>query len=430
MRSILKAIFGKPVASTDDLLVATQPKADEAAFEAVSFSPLKRPPSGEWEGAKTHYGGNPNLGEAPWPCHPHDGRPLHMAMQIDLEDIASILPDSLLPKNGTLIFFVETDLEDRAGLLGYPKIGGAVVHAPPQAGKVKAPQKASPIYGKSWDYYQRAYYQDKDVPRSFPYWPVRVDRVEMTPTTIHDVWRSEIGCHFGNNLSARDLPLPAVEGAFTWGMAQLLFGEFLRVVLPYKGKDASEYLGLTDDFWVGYFEQVEPTATDWVKRAQSFSANEPMSESELHEMRQDVARCMLLMNQSGKMLLRRFFQWAHRDAADPLNVLIDRACEEVMRAKYAQMYLGSSEDYAALPQSVRDFYAVTRSFDDGGLVTDTRLLGWVPSDFAFGNKILLLQLASQGSFVWEDLSNIRYWIEPTDLAAGRFENVVVTVEAL
>lgn len=74
-----------------------------------------REPDRDWSGERSHLGGLPRLGEADWP-RGKDGRPLPFVAQIDLAEVAAACPESPLPHEGSLAFFVNS---------------GAVLYVPP-----------------------------------------------------------------------------------------------------------------------------------------------------------------------------------------------------------------------------------------------------------------------------------------------------------
>lgn len=71
----------------------------------------------DWSGAGSHLGGMPRLGEALWP-RGRNQLPLPFVAQIDLAEIAAKCPESPLPHQGSLAFFIND---------------GAVIHVPPGA---------------------------------------------------------------------------------------------------------------------------------------------------------------------------------------------------------------------------------------------------------------------------------------------------------
>lgn len=60
-----------------------------------------------WFGARSWLGGVPRLGDAPWP-RDAAGMPLPFAAQIDLAELAAACPESPLPQEGSLAFFLGT----------------------------------------------------------------------------------------------------------------------------------------------------------------------------------------------------------------------------------------------------------------------------------------------------------------------------------
>jgi len=82
----------------------------------IVVSRVPREPGPRWSEAKSWFGGQPRLGDLPWPRGRRSGKPLAFAAQIDLGELVSAVRLPLLPSEGSLAFFLEE---------------GAVVHVPP-----------------------------------------------------------------------------------------------------------------------------------------------------------------------------------------------------------------------------------------------------------------------------------------------------------
>lgn len=71
----------------------------------ILISRRPREIGGDWKNARSWLGGAPRLGELSWPRN-DKGAPLHFAAQIDLAEVAEKAPDTPLPKEGSLAFFI------------------------------------------------------------------------------------------------------------------------------------------------------------------------------------------------------------------------------------------------------------------------------------------------------------------------------------
>jgi hypothetical protein len=89
----------------------------------------------------------------------------------------------------------------------------------------------------------------------------------------------------------------------------------------------------------------------------------------------------------------------------------------------------------ALIDLTRPWFSPLRARDSGSISSTVhQMLGFgadVQGQVAerLESHILLMQLDTDLSLGWMfgDMGNAQFWITPTDLAAGRFENVTVTV---
>lgn len=109
----------------------------------------------DWTGSASWLGGLPRLAGLEWPRDPQ-GRPLPFAAQVDLAELAAACPESPLPHQGSLAFFLGT---------------GAVVAVPPGAHEFTAPPPGLPA-SHDEDGYPLPAKRTRLSRDLFPFWPV------------------------------------------------------------------------------------------------------------------------------------------------------------------------------------------------------------------------------------------------------------------
>ena len=114
MEESLRGCFGPDTVLEDEVydraqaLIAEQQRQTTPHRQHVDPVALVRKPrerNRDWSQDRSHLGGLPRLGGLEWP-RGADGRPLHFAAQVDLAELASVNPDTPLPKSGSLAFFL------------------------------------------------------------------------------------------------------------------------------------------------------------------------------------------------------------------------------------------------------------------------------------------------------------------------------------
>ena len=109
----------------------------------------------DWSRDRSWFGGLPRLGDVPWP-RGADGRPLPFAAQIDLAEIAAACPESPLPREGWLAFFLND---------------GAVIHvAGGEHAPTEPPEDLPPAYDEGG--YPLPEQRTHTSRALFPFWPV------------------------------------------------------------------------------------------------------------------------------------------------------------------------------------------------------------------------------------------------------------------
>ena len=155
----------------------------------------------DWTHDRSWFGGRPKLGNVPWPCDAH-GMPLPFTAQIDLAEIARACPESPLPREGWLAFFLND---------------GAVVHVPPgEHEPAPLPEHLPAAYDEGgYPLPERATRTSQPL---FPFWPVELIGLPLTDSlrdyaNVHrheEIWAAQ-----HTLLSERVRPRPYAFSVFS-----------------------------------------------------------------------------------------------------------------------------------------------------------------------------------------------------------------------
>jgi hypothetical protein len=131
-------------------------------IDPVAIVRKPREKARDWTGDRSWLGGLPRLGEAEWP-RGKDGKPLVFVAQIDLAEVAEVHPDTPLPAEGSLAFFIGS---------------GAVVHVPQGVTDATLPpEDLPPAFGE--DGHQLPERHSRVTHRTYPFWPVEPIRLRL-----------------------------------------------------------------------------------------------------------------------------------------------------------------------------------------------------------------------------------------------------------
>lgn len=119
-----------------------------------------------WAGARSWFGGLPQLGGQPWP-RSKKGVPLVFVAQIDLGELSAFRTGVPMPKEGSLAFFVDE---------------GAVVYVPPSASRTptQPPADLLPAFEHEGDIFPQK--PSPFAEMQFPYWPVSFAALDVGNT--------------------------------------------------------------------------------------------------------------------------------------------------------------------------------------------------------------------------------------------------------
>lgn len=153
------------------------------ALPTLIISRRPRHLGGGWNGARSWFGGKPQLGDQAWPRVGVRQTPFYFMGQIDLAEVAREVRrfGDLTPlPDGALAFFIGVRDD------GYDT--GAVVHVPrSQLGNsTDPPPDASAVLIPGGDIFPFPDTFEPEAPRLFPYWPVEITGVEVEPILESD----------------------------------------------------------------------------------------------------------------------------------------------------------------------------------------------------------------------------------------------------
>ena len=422
----------------------------------VSMPPvvIVRRPRGsdlEWDTSPSWFGGRPRLGDIPWPRTPA-GVPFVFYAQIDLAELASVMDEPSFRRDGSLAFFIPWSAED--GLVDTH----AVIHVPSDASGTVAPPDGAPgVLGWMGDDFYPSY-QRPEFSRSFPRWPVKLERI----TTDRDGWEAVIRERYGKS-----------EYAFSASTVQRLLG---NKVLPHWWREAQVYAAALADVptdpWnqrarhaksIRYAEQqlsnaqgkgLSVTLGRMFGRAVSEDVSKATAALERELDRASIFEKQLrqVSSVSHDITVRAKSHAPHAQM-DQDNILrliaeqmyvrekLDSACGSLVPRYPGELTIdtiiafatGEDEAYRSIPEVVRQF------------IDEKHLLPQGPLHQMFGegdsiqtiascenaDHVMLLQLAYDDMMRWRfgDVGAYQFWIRPEDLGDGRWDRMRLTFES-
>lgn len=363
---------------------------------------------GDWNTARSWFGGLPCLGDTPWPRAGDDGPPLVFVAQLDLAELRETAGTSPLPSSGALAFFIGTD----------PRALCAVRHVAAGAPETPLPHDALPadhILGGLPPTQQL-----DDAPQTFPRWPVGLRRLdlprdldpEQDPSRVHTAQADAVAAHLPHRpyfLSARAVFEEAIgePAPIWWACAQRFARQLLEAQLAPGRSGGRGFLAR----WFGRSDGFDELVLDvqrWVADRDPWAPMDPA--------------CAERLDATVRRVRTEFRGRARR--APFVKDLQDAVLREMLVADDAV--------YARLPIEVR------RHVDERDLSASD---GW-HQIFGFGldiqqhavwehaQDVLLLQLAYDDLMEWVfgDLGVYIFWLSPEHAAVGDFSQVQATFE--
>jgi len=446
---------GKPIAELEaqqtELNARLAQKAERIQNEhcdPIAITRQRRLRGQDWSNARSWFGGLPKLGDQAWP-RGKKGQPLPFVCQLDLAELAEVNPDTPLPKQGSLAFFMGT-----GAVIAVTGTGHATTSPPPDL---------PPAYEECG--YPDPQQQSRFVQPLFPYWPIEPLRMRLPPDLPHFSEDEEVHeeIYEAQREALSKLVEPreysfSVYSAEKAGVASAgkLWWRGARHVLD----------GLLDA--ADSYESVLAQIAESISKSEVYQQSLlPKSISE-EERRKEMDRSLAYVETCRQRIPKVDAQKAQLDelvyhfsafvkgrsdwqemTAEEIEVLkqvLHQArfeCDELCRYRVPvnirnlqdlcirRMMTGDAEAFAALPDDMLEFvnrhYRGTSQFGHQmfglGGCKQTAL-------YEHLNDHLLLQIDYDEMIEMQlgDMGICQFWISPEDLAAGNFERTKVTFE--
>jgi uncharacterized protein YwqG len=443
--NILEAVY---LTASDDVLLVRKFPPDRNS-RALSF-----------------FGGLPRLPKGlDWPYSDLLGKHITFLAQIDLGSLPTFQWRSRLPEEGTLFFFVNTDLGEYQP---EKETWARVLFSEKSClddDERQAPSDLMPIYGASNGHYVRWLTHDDldspSAPRQLPHWPVdaiilrtfatehpnagdgspmrrpfkEAARAEQRRALMErfgdPVGAVSIGHYWANSDGTKSplgpLPpagyplsprvwgeawLPDAEWPYSWIFAEIFCVELLKGI----------------DKYLQHPETIEATARTWRQEAQSAGLFSPLPQAARERFRRWIQT--LPLETQGKAIPKGWHvpsSIQHRWVQQSVICGVD-AC------------LGYAGDYdrliprhllALVEHRHRTFSGDEKSyrFLAHQLLGAPKSIQSAPLDYGATHVLLAQFCHDEGAlWFWGDAGVMQFWITPQDLKARRFDRVVMTLE--
>jgi hypothetical protein len=420
----------------------------------VSLKP--REPGPGWFDATSWFGGQPRLGGEPWPVGRKTGRPLVFAAQLDLAEIAAVLPDSPLPKRGSLAFFLDE---------------GAVVFISDRADRTPTPipPNAIPAYERDGDIFP-----DKPSPfarMAFPYWPVAFTALNVSGAMPDfeaedqvDSLQAAMSAAVASTFERREYFFSAKQAAEAVGEAAIpfwwhgprLYAEHLRIAKfhagdvenarrPYLEKARAEVARLPPKQRFSLFGKRAAPPDPALEKAQKDLARREVQDA---SYRRQLAGLDAFIAQADAFAagrdrwtamaaddvsaFRALFKRGRTEFEDIVRYRTPHSPEDIATATMLAMMTGDEAAFAALPAPNRAYINVRYRLPTGGW-HQMFGLGVDIQGAAISENIenhLLLQLMYDDMVAWRfgDMGAFQFWISPQALAARDWSAATLTFE--
>jgi phage terminase Nu1 subunit (DNA packaging protein) len=399
----------------------------------------------DWSNDRSWFGGLPKLGGQAWP-RGKDGLPLPFVAQLDLAEIAAANPDTPLPREGSLAFFINE---------------GAVLHVPPGDHQpTPAPDDLPHAYEE--DGYPLPEVRSPLTQSLFPFWPVEPARMRL-PEDLPPVSEDEDDLEIidAAQVAASAAITPRREYAFStggrltegiagaetmwWYGAGLVLRQ-LQAALAYvpraiagressiaKGKEYQARLLAAPEL----DEKALADSRAWEERNR---ADIPKIEAEGRGLAEFAARFETFvagrdpwseMTAEEAALLKDVMETARRDFEQLCRFHVSLSLRDVRNATIRRMITGDQRAAAAIPDAVlallNEQYRLPTSwqhqmFGLGGCRQTNRY------DHMCDHLLLQIVYDDLPEFRFGDMGLYQFWISPENLAAGRWDKVQLTFE--
>ncbi|MBR0780652.1 DUF1963 domain-containing protein [Bradyrhizobium iriomotense] len=460
--SFFKDSFSNPsryrkVASDDDIRALLHGTAEESVAFKHQFPP--RFPIG----GRTYFGGLPTVPpDFRWPRAP-GGTPFTFMAQVDCSELPDFTLRKSLPDSGVLHFFVNWDLFD--GLLEAQCWPNQVVlsRAAEPWGEAAPPADLPPCYGAASAGYRFPWlrYSLGTYPRTFAKKAVTMgllrNLAEECPPEVDDAWASryqelweheqtaELARFYGDPVVAAELPQPTSGFPRTaiqrptatfpaaWIDIEIFCGLLIKWLIETGARQLERGKHVGGSPWPSDPASVRAAYDDAATRSHAWVGQ---------------ARSAGLMNAVPEADWTAFWSWLEEMNGATVDEIYDiRAGQrlnellwEAVRAS-AHILLSAGEAASSLvPAEMMGELQMEHSVLVAGrwprragrhqMRGAGRDVQGAPREALAVGDVLLLQLDSDWSVPWMmgDVGVLQYWISVSDLRAGRFDRVRVTLE--
>lgn len=450
----MRAVMGDDFELTDDIADRAMSLAAEwqrrgmphgQRVDPIAIIRKPREKDRDWSHDRSWFGGLPRLGGQAWP-RGKTGLPLPFVAQLDLAEIADANPDTPLPREGSLAFFIND---------------GAVIFVP--AGDhppTPAPEDLPHAFEE--DGYPLPEARSPLTHPLFPFWPVEPARMRLPddlPPVSEDEDDLEIIDAAQIAASAAITPrrkyafstggslTEGIKGADTlwWYSASLVLRQ-LQAALAYlpraiAGREASIAKGQEYQARLLAAPQLDEKALAdsraWEERNR---ADIPKIEAEGRALAEFAARFETFvggrdpwseMTAEETALVKDVMEAARRDFAELCRYNVSSSLRHVRDATIRHMITGDQRAAAAIPDAVlallNENYRLPTSwqhqmFGLGGCRQTNRY------DHMCDHLLLQIVYDDLPEFRFGDMGLYQFWISPENLAAGRWDQVQLTFE--
>lgn len=413
--------------------------------DPIAIIRKRREKDRDWSNDRSWFGGLPKLGGQAWP-RGKDGVPLPFAAQLDLAEIAAANPDTPLPKEGSLAFFINE---------------GAVLYVPPGDHlPTPAPEGLPPAFEETK--YPLPEQSSPVTHPLFPFWPVEPVRMRMPEDlppiddggeryeaieAAQQTAMASIVPRSQYSFSASDREVQGLEGADTlwWYCADLVLRQLQAAHAYVPRAIASKEKSIADA--QGYQarllaaperdEKALANSRDWVER---YRAAIPEIAAQGRELADFIAHFAAfaagrdpwaVMGHEEVAVLQEVMETAHRDFEHLCRWNVSRYSDDLRNAAIRRMITGDQRAVAALPDGmlalINEQYRLPsdwqhQMFGIGGCRQDALY------DHLCDHLLLQIVYDHLPEFRFGDMGLWQFWISPEALAAGRWDKVELTFE--
>lgn len=368
----------------------------------------------DWWQDRSWFGGLPRLGSAAWP-RGLDGMPLPFAAQINLAEVAAACPESPLPHEGSLAFFLGE---------------GAVIHvADGDHAPTEPPEGLPPAYDEgSYPLPERASHTTRPL---FPFWPV-----EPIGLPLPEVLR----CHADEEQHEE---IRAAQGALLGD--RLPLREFAFSVYSARN-EAIE--GADDLWWFGVQHLVASlrNALDGAPRliAMSEEAGDQAAVAERERQARELPTFAAalenlaagrdpwaVLDDEERDVVRQALRALRNEFADLVRHHVPHSTDALADLCIRRMITGDDTALAALPDAMLAFINERYRLTSQDPHQMFGLAGVKQSNlYDHLDDLLLLQLSYDDMNEWRfgDMGLWHFWIGPDHATAGRWDKATLTFE--